>query len=390
MLVAEIARLHEAAARSVGQTLHRILSVRNWLIGAYVVAFEQGGEDRAEYGTQLLDKLAEALRQASREGLSARNLYNFRQVTLAYPELDTGPLHRSLGIDSSAAQIPQTSAESVLPLISQTSAKLASDAQAALAWRDQAWLQRLFSELSFSHLLELSRIDDPTRRAFYELHTLKESWSVRELQRQRNSMLYERVGLSENRDEVLALAKEGVIDERPAALIRDPYVFEFLGLRPSPALKEHGLEQALIEHLEQFLLELGRDFCFVDRQFRITAGNRHHYLDLLFFHRRLRCLVAVDLKLGEFQPEHAGKMRFYLGYLAEHVALPDENPPVGILLCADKDAEVVRFATVGDESVFVSRYVLELPSEERLRRWLHEERARLEIELAESEDDDGE
>ncbi len=138
-------------------------------------------------------------------------------------------------------------------------------------------------------------------------------------------MLYERVGLSENRDEVLALAKQGVIDERPAAQLRDPYVFEFLGLRPSPALKERGLEQALIEHLQQFLLELGRDFCFVDRQFRITAGNRHRYLDLLFFHRRLRCLVAVDLKLGEFQPEHAGQMRFYLRYLAENVALPDEN-----------------------------------------------------------------
>ena len=262
----------------------------------------------------------------------------------------------------------------------QTSAKSSS---AELSWRDQAWLRRLFTTLSFSHMLEQSRIDDSTRRAFYELHCLKEGWSVRELQRQRDSMLYERVGLSENRDEVLALAAEGVIDAKPAAQLRDPYVFEFLGLRGSPALGERDLEQALIDHLQQFLLELGRDFCFVDRQFRITAGNRHRYLDLLFFHRRLRCLVAVDLKLGEFQPEHAGQMRFYLRYLAENVALPEENPPVGILLCADRDSEVVRFATAGDESLFVSRYVLELPSEELLRRWLHEERARLELELTE-------
>ncbi len=204
---------------------------------------------------------------------------------------------------------------------------------------------------------------------------------MRELQRQRDSMLYERVGLSENRDEVLALAKRGVVDEGFAAQLRDPYVFEFLGLRPSPTLKERDLEQALIDHLQQFLLELGRDFCFVDRQYRITSGNRHRYLDLLFFHRRLRCPVAIDLKLGEFQPEHAGQMQFYLGYLAERVALPEENPPVGILLCADKDSEDVRFATAGDDSLFVSRYVLELPSEEVLRRWLHEERARLEQEL---------
>ncbi len=146
-------------------------------------------------------------------------------------------------------------------------------------------------------------------------------------------------------------------------------------------MKEQDLEQALVDHLQQFLLELGRDFCFVDRQYRITTGNRHRYLDLLFFHRRLRCLVAIDLKLGEFQPEHAGQVQFYLSYLAEQVALPEENPPVRILLCADKDSEDVRFATAGDESLFVSRYVLELPSEEVLRRWLHEERARLDQEL---------
>ncbi len=381
MLVAEITRLHEAAKRSAGQALNRTLSVRNWLIGAYIVAFEQDGEDRAEYGAQLLKKLAEALRQAGREGLSDRNLYNFRQVALAYPELDSDPLRHYLDIDRGAVQISQTSAKLALSQISQTSAKSAPDGEAALIWRDQGWLQRLFGELSFSHLVEFSRIDDPTRRAFYELHCFKEGWSVRELQRQRDSMLYERVGLSENRDEVLALAKRGVIDQRPAAQLRDPYVFEFLGLRSSPALKERDLEQALVDHLQQFLLELGRDFCFVDRQYRITSGNRHRYLDLLFFHRRLRCLVAIDLKLGEFQPEHAGQMQFYLNYLSERVALPEENPPVGILLCADKETEVVRFATAGDESIFVSRYVLELPSEEMLRRWLHEERERLEQEL---------
>lgn len=217
-----------------------------------------------------------------------------------------------------------------------------------------------------------------TQRAFYELHCLKERWSVREMQRQRNSMLYERIGLSGNRDEVLALAREGTLAESPGAQLRDPYVFEFLGVERHPAMTESDLERALVDHLQQFLFELGRDFCFVARQFRITAANRHHYIDLLLFHRRLRCLVAIDLKLGAFEPEHAGQLRFYVNYLAEHVAYPEENPPVGILLCADRDAEVVRFATAGDGDLFVTRYQLQLPSEEQLKRWLHEERARIE------------
>jgi len=251
-------------------------------------------------------------------------------------------------------------------------------AQEQLSWRDAEWMARLFTELTFTHLLELARIDDLPRRSFYELHCLKERWATRELQRQRDSMLYERIGLSENRDEVLALARDGELAETPAAQLKDPYVFEFLGIERRSAMTEGELEQALVNHLQQFLLELGRDFCFVDRQFRITAGNRHYHLDLLFFHRRLRCLVAIDLKLGEFRPEHAGQLRFYVNYLAEQVAHPDENPPVGILLCADRDAEVVRFATAGDEDLFVTRYQLELPSEEQLQQWLHDERARIE------------
>ena len=251
-------------------------------------------------------------------------------------------------------------------------------AEQDLPWRDAPWLVRLFTTLTFSHLLELSRIDDLTRRAFYELHCLKERWSVRELQRQRDSLLYERIGLSDKRDEVLKLAREGALAESPAAQLRDPYVFEFLGIERRGVMAESDLEGALVDHLQQFLFELGRDFCFVARQFRISSGNRHHYIDLLLFHRRLRCLVAIDLKMGAFQPEHAGQLRFYVNHLAEHVAYPEENSPVGILLCAERDAEVVRFATAGDGDVFVARYQLELPTEGQLKMWLHEERARLE------------
>ena len=403
-LVAHIAEVDGAARLVAGRSLQRVLSLRNWLIGASLVEFEQAGEDRARYGQRLMSKLSRALAEAGCEGLSTSNLKNFRQVTLAYPGLDAAAVGRRLAFPEprfrqtsgemrGAAEIRQTSGESSGPPFPSLARRVPEQQQ--LPWRDSDWLARLFTILTFSHLLELSRIDDSQQRAFYELHCLKERWSVRELQRQRDSLLYQRIGLSESRDEILALARQGALAESPAAQLRDPYIFEFLGIERRAVMSESELEQALIDHLQQFLLELGRDFCFIDRQYRITAGNRHHYLDLLFFHRRLRCLVAIDLKLGAFQPEHAGQLRFYVNYLAEHVAHAEENPPVGILLCAERDAEVVRFATAGDEDLFVTRYQLNLPSEEQLIGWLHKERARIEQvregqdETEETDRDDG-
>ena len=191
-------------------------------------------------------------------------------------------------------------------------------------------------------------------------------------------MLYERVGLSKDKEAVLAMTNQGRLIDSPKTILRDPYVLDFLGLEEKHTYSESELEQALINHLQQFMHELGRDFCFVDRQFRILIGGRSYYLDLLFYHRSLRCLIAIDLKLGEFRPDYAGQMNLYLNYLKEEVAYPDENPPVGILLCANRDAEEVHFATAGmDNQLFVSRYMVALPSEEKLRHWLQEEQNRL-------------
>ena len=207
---------------------------------------------------------------------------------------------------------------------------------------------------------------------------LKEGWSVRELKRQINSLLFERVGLSRDMDAVMALSRDGRIVQTPATILRDPYILEFLGLPAPPSFTEAEMESALLDHLQEFLHELGRDFCFVDRQLRVTVGNVHHHLDLLFFHRGLRCLVAIDLKIGDFDPRDAGQMHFYLNWIAEHLTRPGESPPVGLLLCAGKDEEKVHYATANlPQAVFVSRYLTELPSEERLSRWLHEERERL-------------
>jgi len=377
-----------AASRSVD----RLLTLRNWLIGASVVSYEQHGADRATYGEGVIDALAGRLKRAGRQGLSSRNILNYRQFALAWPGLEVrGLLDVALG---SGARLP-------IPRISQTvSAKspvkgLAGSKVAAevvlpslvdhytptpeLAWRNADWFQRLFTSLSFSMLLELGRIEEPLKRGFYEVECLRERWSLREFKRQRNSMLYERIGLSRDKDALMALSREGVFLESPTTLLRDPYVLEFLGMEKAGTFKESELEQKLIDHLQAFLHELGRDFCFVERQHRVTVGGRHHFLDLLFYHRSLRCLIAIDLKVGTFRHEYAGQMHFYLNYLADQVAHPDENPPIGLLLCADKDVQEVHYATAGlKQSVFVSRYLLKLPSEEQLTAWLREEQSLLE------------
>jgi predicted nuclease of restriction endonuclease-like (RecB) superfamily len=195
-------------------------------------------------------------------------------------------------------------------------------------------------------------------------------------------MLYERVGLSKDKEAMLALANQGQIVDSPKSILRDPYILEFLGLEEKVTYSESDLEQALIEHLQDFMHELGRDFCFVDRQHRITVGSEHYFVDLLFYHRGLQCLIAIELKLGKFRYEYAGQMNFYLNYLKENATYSYENPPVGIILCAEKDAETVHYATAGlDNQLFVSRYSVALPSEENLKNWLKEEQNRIEQEF---------
>lgn len=355
------ARAREAAVRSVDE----ILTLRNWLIGAWIVAYEQEGADRARYGEGLIDALAAAFKARGVQGLSERNLRNYRQIALTWRRLAT---RQTLsGESGKPGQIWQTLSAESLPALPAGGE--------ALPWQDDAWMLRLRRDLSFSHLLELSRVSDPVARAFYEVQALAHRWSVRELKRQRDSMLYERVGLSRDREAVLALANEGRLLDTATANVRDPYVLEFLGLPERRVYSESDLESALADHLQEFLLELGGDFAFLGRQYRITVGGRHHFIDLLFFHRRLRCLVAIDLKIGAFGHEDAGQMNFYLNYLREKVTLADESPPVGIVLCADKDAEEVHYATGNlDHQVFVSRYLTRLPTEEQLRTWLAEER----------------
>ncbi|MEB3219823.1 MAG: PDDEXK nuclease domain-containing protein [Nostocales cyanobacterium 94392] len=384
-LIHDISNINNTSLTTVIRAVNKILTIRNWFIGAYIVEYEQNGVDRAAYGTQLIKKLANDLKSRKIESLSDRNLKNFRQFALTYPALakdeNITAFLSLISIPFNALQIRQA-----LPAEFQNvSGKLFPALQArelqnpSLSWQDSKYYQRLFSTLSWTHLVELTRIEDITKRAFYELECIKSNWSTRELKRQMNSMLYERVGLSKDKEAVLTLANEGQIIESPKNVLRDPYILEFLELEERATYSESDLEEALINHLQQFMHELGRDFCFVDRQFRITVAEEHYFLDLLFYHRSLQCLIAIDLKLGKFKHDYAGQMNFYLNYLKENVAYPHENAPVGILLCAEKDAEAVHYATAGlDNQLFVSRYMVALPSEEILKQWLIEEQVRLE------------
>jgi predicted nuclease of restriction endonuclease-like (RecB) superfamily len=395
--------LNSTAQTAAAKSVNQVLTLRNWLIGAYLIEYEQGGNERAAYGEALLKKLAEDLARRGVKGIALTSLKTFRKFALIYPAIAKSqtmfdlfaPMMRNVAqqksqtvSDFSANAVEQTMTPPNFSAIFPTSGELSFNFPSLLArslqgtqellWQDESYCLKLFRTLSWSHLLELSKMEDPVKRTFYELESVKSNWSLRELKRHINSMLYERVGLSKDKDAVLAMTAEGKLLDTPTNILRDPYILEFLGLEEKTSYSESDLEQALIDHLQQFMHELGRDFCFVERQFRVTIANKHHFLDLLFYHRTLRCLVAIDLKLGDFEANHAGQMNLYLNYLKHEVALPEENSPVGILLCSEKDNEEVYYATAGmDSQLFVSRYLVALPSETQLKQWLREEQRRL-------------
>lgn len=355
-LVTAIAQAHDSAQRQAVQAVNLALTLRNWLVGYHIVEYEQHGSDRAQYGERLLDELAHDLQRRIGRGFTKRYLEMFRQFYRQYP------ITKSL-ISQFSLSLPLQQRVSFTPL----------------DWQDDAYFARLFRELPWTHFIELIRMDDPLKRAFYEIETLRNRWSVRELKRQIDSLLYERVGLSRDKEGVLALAKEGELASSPAEMVRDPYVFEFLGLKREDLYRESQVERALLDHLQEFLLEMGKGFCFVARQRRVTFDNEHYYIDLLLYNRRLKCLVAIDLMLGRFRHEYAGAMNFYLNYLKAEEMEEGENPPIGLLLCSEKNETHVEYALGGlSNRIFVSRYLLHLPTKEELEAFLRKTRRKLE------------
>ena len=359
--------------------VNQSLIIRNWLIGSYIVEFEQNGEDRAKYGKRLLEVLSRDLAGRGLAGLSTTNLKQTRQFYWAYPQI------RQTVSDLFSGSIRLRGIRQTLP--DEFALVLANPPvpPARSANTITPLSPRAVFHFSWSQLLELIRIDDPLKRAFYENECLQGNWSVRQLQRQIGSLLFERTGLSKNKKAVLARARRQEPRQTIEELVRDPYVLEFTGLAQLPQYTESDLETALLDHLQKFLLELGTGFCFEARQFRVTLGNQHDYADLVFYHRRLRCHVLLDLKVRPFKHGDAGQMNYYLNYFKDRMMADSDQSPVGILLCSDKDHTKVQFATAGmDNRIFVSRYLTLIPSAEQLQRFVETDRARVEAAMAQN------
>lgn len=318
LLVGNINSLLARARQKTYNIVNQLLVRTYWHVGKHIVEFEQQGKQKAEYGSNLLFKLSKDLSKEQGKGFSERNLEQMRKLFLLFP-------------------IPQT-----------LSAK------------------SFFLKLSWSHYCELMKVKETLARSFYERQSLQENWSLSELKRQINSLLFERIALSKDKNQILELSKQGQIIEQPQDVIKEPYILEFLGLDESKNYSEMELEQALISKLKNFILELGKDFLFVERQKRITIANRHYYIDLVFYHRTLHCFVLVDLKLGELTHADTGQMNFYLNYYKENELRESENEPIGLILCASKDYEFARYI-LNDKNMFASEYKLKLPSEKILK-----------------------
>lgn len=366
LLISSIAEVHACTQAGAAGAVNRYLTLRNWFIGAYIIEFEQNGEDRASYGLQLLPRLARDLRRRKIPGCSPEMLGRMRLFYRTYPQLNESVSH-PLAMESGTFRLPANWAEIPSPAVTKSSTTLPTplDGQTLL-------------RLSWSHLIELIRLEDPWQRAFYENESLRESWSKRELQRQISSLLYERTGLSLDKRAVIERARRQASEARLqiSELIRDPYVLEFVGLAEQHRYTESDLETALLDHIQTFLLELGGGFCFEARQKRITVGNEHDYIDLVFYHRLLRCHLLIDLKVRHFQHTDAGQMNFYLNYWKRDIASPEDNPPVGLLLCSDKDQTKVEYAIGGlDQQLFVSRYLVALPKPNEIQRLIERDRS---------------
>ena len=358
LLISKIGETQSFFKNQAQRQVNVALTLRNWLIGFYISEYELNGNDRAEYGKNLYKEIEKRLKNSGVEQIRERHLYICRDFFKIYPEI----------LRSASAKLYITDNQQDEILLSLTAKSSVSNFDS-----DGLYLNKLINQLSFTHIVEFIKLDDSTKRNFYETESIKNNWSVRELQRAINSMLFERTGLSKDKEKVL---KEHQKSEKPQAenFFRSPYILEFLGLKEETSYSENQLELSIINHLQTFLLEMGKGFCFEARQKRITFDNTHYYIDLVFYHRILRCNILIDLKLGEFSHADAGQMNVYLNYYNENEKNDGDNPPIGIILCANKNESLVKYATTGlSQQIFVNKYLVSLPKEEDLKRIIDEE-----------------
>lgn len=352
---------HDAAQSSAVKAINRMQTMRNWLIGYYIVEFEQHGKDRAEYGTQLLKKLEE---RVDRKGVNVTLLQMSRNFYKLYPQMV------NLFVPNQKYSTASNISESSVQLKSNSSNNETNLICATVSHKFQTSPELMISRLSFSHLREIMALDDPLARYFYEQECIKCTWSVRELRRQISTNLYVRAGISANPEKLLSLPSVQGHDSAELQ-IRQPFTFEFLGLKAQKVVDEHDLEDALISHLQEFILELGKGFCFEARQKRIIIDDEYYYPDLVFYNRILHCGVIIELKNEEFSYENFGQLNAYVSHYRENEMQPGDNPPIGILLCTRKGKKMVEYALAGmDSNLFVSTYMLQLPDKKTLEDFL--------------------
>ncbi len=360
-LVSSILHIHQQTQAFASKAVNVSLTLRNWLIGRQIELYERHGADRATYGGMLMDSLATHLQKNGWERCDRRELYRFRQFFITYPNI--------VETASPQSQLPAD----MQPLMAQL-------LESPMAMRESASPEpnivetvspQLIHRLSFSHFAELIQLPDELQRRFYEIECIRGNWSVRELRRQIASLYYQRSGLSKDKAKLSTMAHAAADTLQAAHIIRDPYIFEFLGLRSRDVMAESDLEDALLDRLQDFLLELGHGFCFEARQKRILIGDEHFFIDLVFYHRILKCHILVELKADAFRHEHLGQLNAYVAYYKKHQMTPGDQPPIGILLCTHKNDALVEFA-LGDLSnqIFVSRYAVELPRKEEMERFI--------------------
>jgi predicted nuclease of restriction endonuclease-like (RecB) superfamily len=374
-LVSTIQQTHYALQESAVKAINKHLTIRNWLIGLYIIEFEQNGEDRAKYGEKLLQKLAEDL---SSDSLSYRNLKLFRQFHLAYPQIGKVAIDYWQNTDS----ILEIGLPKDVQNVENQIFAIRQSAIAQFKMMPDNPLQvpplKLISKLSYTHLVQLLPIESSIKRTFYEIETIKGNWSVSELKRQIHSLYFERSGMSNNPEALSQIVQTNAEPTSVSDIIKSPFTFEFLGLKAKDVVYESDLEQALIEHLEAFILELGHGFCFEARQQRILIGDEYYHIDLVFYHRILKCHVLFELKIEAFNHEHIGQLKTYVNYYKKEVQRPDDNPPVGILLVTHKNESLVEYAIAdSDYELFVSKYLIELPTKEQLNAFILKELKRL-------------
>ncbi|MGD0236199.1 MAG: PDDEXK nuclease domain-containing protein [Syntrophorhabdales bacterium] len=353
-LVAAIRGIHESCSAQAIRAVHVSLTLRNWAIGAYIHHYELHGQDRANYGDRLFVMLADRLQALNIPNCSKSRLYRYRDFFKLYPQIvaTLSPQFHDL---FTAGAI-----ETITPKVA-TPTPLSGEV--------------LLDRLSYSHIELLIEVEDPLKRAFYEIECIRGNWSVRALKRQIATLYFERSGLSRDKEKLAAMVQQGVEIAAPKLAIRDPYIFEFLGLRAKDAVTETDLEAALVENLRDFLLEMGHGFCLEAQQKSIVIGHTRGFVDLVFYHRILKCHVLVELKVDEFRHEHIGQLNTYVTWYRKHMMAEGDNPPVGLLLCTGKDHALVEYALAAvDNRMFVSRYQLELPSKEELTRFIEEKR----------------